>query len=275
VKPDIKQFTDDGEGIEWEDGTVTPHVDHVVLCTGYLIGFPEVEGGRLIPVTQSNEVPTLYKYMYPVELSEHNTLAILGLIQPLGAIMPIAEMQSRVFFNVLEGKTRLPSAEKMLADIKGKAEANARRYVKSPRHTIQVNHTEFMDELGDMIGCVCRPLWAFFFVYAIGNCARAVKILFGFRSPRFAHHMIFGSVETYQYRIRGPHPWEGAVEASLTVDERVKQGTMSRNTGFKPLCESRMSTGKKVFAVGVALGAVGYAGWVIWSGGKWSRFRAS
>lgn len=98
---------------------------------------------------------------------------------------------------------------------------------------------------------------------------QAWKILLKSRNLRFAYHMIFGSVETYQYLIRGPHPWDGAVEASLSVDERVKQGTMGRDTRFRPLCECGMSTGKKIFIVGVALGAVGYAGWVIWNGGKW------
>ena len=73
--------------------------------------------------------------------------------------------------------------------------------------------------------------------------------------------MVFGSVEAYQYRVRGPHPWNGAVQASLTVNERVKLGTMGRDTGFKPLCESVMSSGKKVFIVGVVLGAAGYVGW--------------
>ncbi|KAJ8388459.1 hypothetical protein AAFF_G00133350 [Aldrovandia affinis] len=43
---------------------------------------------------QAENKTSLYKYMYPPGL-ERPTLAIIGLVQPLGAIMPISEMQAR------------------------------------------------------------------------------------------------------------------------------------------------------------------------------------
>jgi len=89
--------------------------------------------------------------------------------------------------------------------------------VKSVRHTIQVDYVEFMDELGDMIDCVARPLRTFFTI-----------------SPSLAYQMIFGQVTSYQYRIRGPHPWKGAIEAALSVDERVNRGTLGLEEG-RPL----------------------------------------
>ena len=100
MKPAIKTFTENG--VYFVDDSYVPHVDAVILCTGYSIGFPMVENGSLIPV-EENEV-NLYKYMYPPELADKNTLAVIGLIQPLGSIMPIAEMQARVFFDVLSGR---------------------------------------------------------------------------------------------------------------------------------------------------------------------------
>jgi len=205
VKPNISSFTEDG--IIWEDDTETKHVDNVVLCTGYLFRFSILEHGQLIPV-QNNEVPTLYKFLWPVELTDHNTLGIVGLFQPVGSIMPVAEMQARVFFNVLNGKTILPSREEMLAEILRRREKNAKRYVISLRHTIQVDFIEFMDELGDMMGCTARPLKTFFL-----------------ESPTLAWRMIFGQVSPYQYRIFGPHPWPAAVQAALGVNERARQAT--------------------------------------------------
>ena len=45
----------------------------------------------------------LYKYVFPSHLP-HATLAIIGLVQPIGAFMPIAELQCRWFVNLLIGK---------------------------------------------------------------------------------------------------------------------------------------------------------------------------
>ena len=41
-----------------------------------------------------NEV-SLFKYAFPPDL-EHHTLAVIGLVQPWGSTLPIAEMQCRL-----------------------------------------------------------------------------------------------------------------------------------------------------------------------------------
>ena len=78
-----------------------------MLSTGYSFEFDLIEDGKLIPVCE-NEVD-LFMYMYPMELADHNTLAIVGLVQPFGSIMPLSEMQARVFLENLYGTPRLPS----------------------------------------------------------------------------------------------------------------------------------------------------------------------
>ena len=45
----------------------------------------------------------LYKYVFPPHIS-HATLAVIGLVQAIGAVMPISELQSRWFVNLLIGK---------------------------------------------------------------------------------------------------------------------------------------------------------------------------
>lgn len=55
-------------------------------------------------VSVSENKTSLYKYIFPPEL-EQPTLAIIGLVQPLGAIMPISEMQARWATRVFKGKT--------------------------------------------------------------------------------------------------------------------------------------------------------------------------
>lgn len=46
---------------------------------------------------------SLYKFVFSPHL-EKPTLAIIGLVQPLGAIMPIAELQARWATRVFKGK---------------------------------------------------------------------------------------------------------------------------------------------------------------------------
>lgn len=71
---------------------VTP-LDDVILGTGYQIKFPFLSKDLVSVV--DNEVE-LYKYVFPPHLP-HPTLAIIGLVQPSGAILPVAEMQVRTF----------------------------------------------------------------------------------------------------------------------------------------------------------------------------------
>ncbi|KAH7717375.1 Protein FMO-1 [Aphelenchoides avenae] len=209
VKPNIRAFTE--TGIVWDDGTVSEPVDHVIMSTGYLFGFPLLEGGELVPV-QKNKV-TLYKYMYPPQLHEHNSMAILGLIQPLGSIMPISEMQARLFFHVLSGRGQLPGRQDMLKEIEDKRDEMAKRYVESMRHTIQVDYIAFMDELAGFIGCTPSPLD------------------YLFSDPVLAYRLLFCANLSYVYRLKGPHRWEGARDAILSVDERVLKATQTRDPG--------------------------------------------
>ncbi|CAF90720.1 unnamed protein product, partial [Tetraodon nigroviridis] len=89
VKPNIRRFQ--GSSVEFDDGSVVEDVDLVVFATGYRFSFPFLPSN----VTSVSENQTsLYKYVFPPEL-QRPTLAIIGLVQPLGAIMPISEMQAR------------------------------------------------------------------------------------------------------------------------------------------------------------------------------------
>lgn len=85
----------------------------------------------------------------------HPTLAVLGLIQPQGAINPITELQARWAVRVFKGELKLPARSTMDEDIDGKIRRMSERYVESPRHTVQVDHVDFCNEIADQIGC--RP----------------------------------------------------------------------------------------------------------------------
>lgn len=120
-------------GVEFEDGTFEDDIDAVILATGYRFGFPFLDKSVIDVVNNKVE---LYKLMFPSDL-EKKTLACIGFIQPLGAIMPISEQQCRLFTRVVKGDVILPSKEEMWTNVRMKLDALHRRFVESPRHTFQ------------------------------------------------------------------------------------------------------------------------------------------
>ncbi|NXR32659.1 FMO5 monooxygenase, partial [Zosterops hypoxanthus] len=195
VKPNIQEFTE--TSAIFEDGT-REDIDAVVFATGYSFSFPFLEG--CVKVVE-NQIP-LYKFVFPPDL-EKPTLAFIGLIQPLGAIMPISELQCRWATRVFKGLNDLPSQHDMEADIEQKKEMMAKRYVKSQRHTIQVDYIPYMDELACQLGVKPNVLTLFL------------------TDPKLAMEVAFGPCTPYQYRLRGPGAWVGAREAILTQQQRI------------------------------------------------------
>lgn len=138
-KPTIQRF--DGDDVVFADGSRVA-ADLVVYCTGYKISFPFFSRDFLDPGAD-NEV-RLYKRMF------HPTvpgLYFIGLVQPLGAIMPISERQSELAADHLQGRYALPEPEEMNAEIGRHRKAVAKRYVTSKRHTIQVDFDDYMRAL--------------------------------------------------------------------------------------------------------------------------------
>ncbi|KAL3072907.1 hypothetical protein niasHS_017881 [Heterodera schachtii] len=233
VKPDIREFT--SHGIVWADGTVTDGIDKIVMATGYLFNFDLVENGQLIPV--KDNTAWLYKNMLAPQLADWNTLAIVGLAQPSGAIHPVAEMQARLFFAALCGDAKLPTREGMEHDIDRAQAELAKAFVKSTRHTIEVNYILFMDELAELIGCKPNP------------------VDFAFSKPRLAHALLFGPNVSYVYRLRGPKAWDGAEEAILDIPRRMDLCLSGRKVKEAPTTE--WAEIRSVLALIVAIMVIG------------------
>ncbi|XP_014680026.1 PREDICTED: dimethylaniline monooxygenase [N-oxide-forming] 5-like, partial [Priapulus caudatus] len=94
VRPDVRRFTPTGVVFE---GGLHEEVDVVIMATGYDYTFPMLD--KQILNTEANGV-RLYKYTFPLDL-KHATLSIIGLVQPIGAVMPVSEMQARWFSMIM------------------------------------------------------------------------------------------------------------------------------------------------------------------------------
>ncbi|KAL6486178.1 hypothetical protein MHYP_G00055700 [Metynnis hypsauchen] len=225
VKPNVREFR--GSSVIFEDGTVEDNIDLVVFATGYTFSFPFLPD-HVISVTGNKT--SLYKHIFPPGL-ERSTLAVIGLIQPLGAIMPISEMQARWATRVFKGLLKLPSMKTMLKNIKAKEETMAERYVASQRHTIQVDYLPYMDELAMQVGVRPNLLWLFL------------------TDPGLGWRVMFGPSTPYQYRLCGPGRWEGARQAIYTQWERVAQPMKTRSV---PMQESHHSSLPLLLSVSAA-----------------------
>ena len=136
VRPNIAEFAG-GRTVRFADGS-EEEIDLVVYCTGYKISFPFFDP-HLISAPD-NEIPLYRRVVSP----EHPGLYFIGLLQPLGAIMPLAEAQSEWVADLLEGKASLPSKAEMNRVIERERERMAKRYVASKRHTIQVDFYPYL-----------------------------------------------------------------------------------------------------------------------------------
>lgn len=97
MKPNVQKFQ--GSTLVFDDGTVEEKIDAVILCTGYDYKFP------FLPASLNSGADgdlRLYKRIFPPSL-EHPTLAIMGLLQTRGPIMPAVELQARWATRVIAG----------------------------------------------------------------------------------------------------------------------------------------------------------------------------
>ena len=137
-KPAIAKLA--GDRVEFSDGT-TEEADVIVWCTGYRVTFPFFDTSFI--AAHDNDLPLFFRVFHP----KHTQLAFVGLLQPLGAIMPIAEAQGKWLAKHLRREYALPDAAAMNRRIEEDRHAMFARYVPSKRHMMQV---DFDDYLGDL-----------------------------------------------------------------------------------------------------------------------------
>jgi dimethylaniline monooxygenase (N-oxide forming) len=134
-KPNIEAL--DGSHVRFVDGS-SAQADVVVYCTGYQIAFPFFDDNFIS--APDNHIELFRRAFHP----DVPNVFFIGLLQPLGAIMPIAEAQGEWVGDYLIGDYRLPSDAQVRADIAADQAAMRKRYVASKRHTIQVDFDDYL-----------------------------------------------------------------------------------------------------------------------------------
>jgi thioredoxin reductase len=137
-KPNIREL--DGKEVVFEDGTRV-EADVVVYCTGYKISFPFFDE-QLISAPE-NQISLFRRVFHP----DIPNVFFVGLLQPLGSVMPLSEVQGAWIASYLEGTYALPGRTALLRDIAEDQAAMRKRYVASKRHTIQVDFDDYLFDL--------------------------------------------------------------------------------------------------------------------------------
>jgi dimethylaniline monooxygenase (N-oxide forming) len=138
-RPGVRRLK--GERVEFTDGREEA-VDVIFWCTGYKLSLPFFDPGFVS--APGNDLPLWERMVRP----GIDNLFFVGLLQPLGAIMPIAEAQGRFIGDHLLGRIALPDAATMRQEMARERAVMFRRYQdRSPRHTMQVDFEGYLHRL--------------------------------------------------------------------------------------------------------------------------------
>lgn len=138
-RPGIRELK--GDRVAFTDGR-EERVDVIIWCTGYKLSLPFFDPAFI--AAPDNDLP-LWKRMVKPGVEG---LYFVGLLQPLGAIMPVAEAQGRFIGDHLAGRIALPDRAEMERDMARERKAMFRRYADhAPRHTMQVDFEAYLHGL--------------------------------------------------------------------------------------------------------------------------------
>jgi hypothetical protein len=129
---DVLRF--EGCTVRFTDGRSEDY-DTVIACTGFKVSFPFLPQGLLD--LSGAEVP-LFLRCFPLDVPR---LYFVGLLQPVGCIWPLAELQGALVAHHIAGRYRLP--EDARARVRDLNEWTARTFMKTPRHSLEVDFEPF------------------------------------------------------------------------------------------------------------------------------------
>lgn len=138
MKPGIAVL--EGDAVRFTDGTVE-HVDIVVLATGYRVSLPFLSADVYDPT--GNRMPLYQRVVAP----ERPGLLFVGFVQTVGANVALMEHQAHWVGDLLTGAVVLPSDADMQSWIAKDQQRLATRYVRSERHTMQVDYWPYIRAL--------------------------------------------------------------------------------------------------------------------------------
>lgn len=138
VHPGIERF--EGDEVVFVDGT-RARADLIVWATGYQVTFPFLD--PCLVSASDNELPLWKRTVHP----DLPGLFFIGLVQPVGAVMPLAEAQGAWVSEMLSGRYIAPPKSEIRRQMTREHERNKRQFYASPRHTMEVDFDRYLWDL--------------------------------------------------------------------------------------------------------------------------------
>src|SRR6478752_1363050 len=138
ARPGIERL--DGDRVVFVDGTTAP-ADLIVWATGYHVTFPFLDPD--LASAHDNDLPLWKRTVHP----DLPGLYFIGLLQPVGAVMPLAQAQGEWVAQILRGRYVSPPAAEVRRQMKADHERNRRQFYQSARHTMEVDFDHYLWDL--------------------------------------------------------------------------------------------------------------------------------
>lgn len=129
----------EGRSVTFADGSRS-EFDKIIWATGYRLGAAFLND-VCADFADASQVPLYLKMMAP----SVDGLFFVGLIQPIGCIWVLADLQAKLAAAEISGAWKRP--DDMAGLIAAEHRRDAKRYKASPRHAIQVETYEYAAEL--------------------------------------------------------------------------------------------------------------------------------
>ncbi|XP_066117237.1 flavin-containing monooxygenase 1 isoform X2 [Saccopteryx bilineata] len=210
IKPSIKEVKENS--VIFKCTSEEQPIDIIVFATGYTFAFPFLDEAA---VKVEDGQASLYKYIFPAHL-EKPTLAVIGLIKPLGSMIPTGETQARWAVRVLKGVNKLPPQSVMIEEVNARKENRPNGFGLCYCKALQSDYITYIDDLLTYINA--KP--------------NLLSLLL--TDPRLALTVFFGPCTPYQFRLTGPGKWKGARNAILTQWDRTFNTTKTRTVQESP-----------------------------------------
>ncbi|MEO6941533.1 MAG: NAD(P)-binding domain-containing protein, partial [Terrimesophilobacter sp.] len=138
VRPSIERL--DGDGVVFTDGSRAT-ANLIVWATGYKVTFPFLD--PVLIAAQDNDLPLWKRTVHP----ELPGLFFIGLLQPVGAVMPLAEAQGAWIAEMLSGQYAPPTKGEIFVQLNRDHLRNKKQFYASPRHTMEVDFDHYLWDL--------------------------------------------------------------------------------------------------------------------------------
>lgn len=135
MKPTIERL--EGDRIRFVDGSVE-HADTLVWATGYDVALPFLSPEVYDPA--GNAMPLYQRVVHP----KRPGLFFIGFIQTVGSSIALFEHQGQWVGDLITGAAVLPTEAEMTDWIARDQAALRTRYVRSERHTMQVDYWRYI-----------------------------------------------------------------------------------------------------------------------------------